>query len=152
MAGSQNEDIIYGNGYVKGAFDMVNRYMAGDWKQYYFEIDDKTINTGTIDISWQNDDSSLSAFMLDPLGRIVQTNVPSGVFGHFMSWPSIDWLGTTQFSQGGGFFPVKNRDETSSVMSVPINQTGTYTLLVHSTFFGPCSFAILAFLSASLAK
>ena len=136
ISGSQNEDVIYGNGYVKGSFDMVNRYMAGDWKQYYFEIDDKTINTGTFDISWQNDDTSLSAFMFDPQGRIVQTNVPSGVFGHFMSWPSIDWLGTTQFSQGGGFFPVKNKDETSSVMSVPINQTGTYTLLVHSTLFG----------------
>ena len=136
ISGSQNEDIIYGNGYVKGSFDMVNRYMAGDWKHYYFEIDDKTINTGTFDISWQNDETSLSAFMFDPQGRIVQTNVPSGVFGHFMGWPSIDWLGTTPFSQGGGFFPVKNRDETSSVMSVPINQTGTYTLLVHSTLFG----------------
>jgi hypothetical protein len=136
ISGSQNEDIIYGNGYVKGSFDMVNRYMAGDWKQYYFEIDDKTINTGTFDISWQNDETSLSAFMFDPQGRIVQTNVPSGVFGHFMGWPSIDWLGTTPFSQGGGFFPVKNKDETSSVMSVPINQTGTYTLLVHATLFG----------------
>jgi hypothetical protein len=133
---SQDTDIMYGNGYVKGAFDMVNRYMAGDWRQYYFDIADKTINTGSIDISWQNDDTNLSVFVFDPQGRMVQTNVPSGVFGHFMGWPSVDWLGTTAFSQGGGFFPVKNKDFTSTVLNVPINQTGTYTLLIHSTLFG----------------
>ena len=136
ITSSQNEDILYRNGFVKGAFDMVNRYMAGDWRQYYFDIADVTINTGIIDISWENEDSSISAFVFDPQGRIVQTNVPSGVFGHFMNWPSIDWLGTSPFSQGGGFFPVKNKDLTSSVIYAPINQTGTYTLLVHSILFG----------------
>jgi hypothetical protein len=110
--------------------------MAGDWRQYYFEIADKSINTGTIDISWKNADTSVSAFVFDPQGRIVQTNVPSGVFGYFQGWPSIDWLGTTPFSEGGGFFPVKNKGETSSILVTPINQTGTYTLLVHSTLFG----------------
>ena len=74
--------------------------------------------------------------MIDPKGRIVQTTVPSGVFGHFLGWPSNDWLGTTTFSQGGGFFPVTNKDDTSTVLYTPINQTGTYTLLVHSTLFG----------------
>ena len=133
---SQNEDILYRNGFVKGAFDMINRYMSGDWRQYYFEIADESINAGAIDISWENDDTSVSAFVFDPQGRIIQTNVPSGVFGHFMNWPTNDWLGTTPFSEGGGFFPVKNKDETSSVLFAPINQTGTYTLLVHSTLFG----------------
>ncbi len=73
---------------------------------------------------------------MDPSGQIVQTNVPSGVFGHFQGWPSLDWLGSSIFSQGGGFFPVKNKDDTSTVLYVPINQTGTYTLLTHSTLFG----------------
>jgi len=73
---------------------------------------------------------------MDPSGQIVQTNVPSGVFGHFLGWPSLDWLGNSAFSQGGGFFPVKNKDDTSTVLYVPINQTGTYTLLTHSTLFG----------------
>jgi len=73
---------------------------------------------------------------MDPSGKIVQTNVPSGVFGHFLGWPSLDWLGNSMFSQGGGFFPVKNKDNTSTVLYVPINQTGTYTLLTHSTLFG----------------
>ena len=114
---------------------MVNRYLAGDWRQYHFQIDDKKINTAAIEISWKNDDTNLAAFVFDPNGRIVQTNVPSGVFGHFLGWPSLDLLGTTSFSQGGGFFPVKNKDNTSTVLYAPINQTGTYTLMVHSTLF-----------------
>jgi len=69
---------------------------------------------------------------MDPSGKIIQTNVPSGVFGHFLGWPSLDWLGTSPFSQGGGFFPVKNNDNTSTVLYVPLNQTGTYT--VFNTF------------------
>jgi hypothetical protein len=76
---------------------------------------------------------------MDPTGEIIQTNVPSGVFGHFLGWASLDWLGNSAFSQGGGFFPVKNKDDTSTVLYVPINQTGTYTLLTHSTLFGGSS-------------
>ena len=129
-------DVLYDSGYVKGAFDMTSRYMAGDWRQYYFDIQDSTINAATIDLEWQNDDTNFSVFMTDPQGKIIQTNFPSGVFGHFWGWPTIDWLGTTPFSSGGGFFPVKNKDNTSTVLYAPINQTGIHTLLVHSTLFG----------------
>ena len=135
IIGSDGET-LYGNGYVKGAFDMTGRYMSGDWRQYYFDIQDSTINAATIDLEWENDDTNFSAFMIDPQGKIVQTNFPPGVFGHFWGWPTGDWLGTSSFSQGGGFFPVKNKDNTSTVLYAPINQTGTYTLLVHSTLFG----------------
>jgi hypothetical protein len=134
--GKQSDDVIYGNGFVKGAFDMVNRYMAGDWRQYYFDIDNPNINTGAIELSWEHYDTNLSVFVFDPQGRIAQTNMPPGVFGEFMNWVSSDWLGTSPFSQGGGFFPVKNKDATSTVLYVPINQTGTYSLLAHSTLFG----------------
>ncbi|WP_185736585.1 S8 family serine peptidase [Candidatus Nitrosopumilus sp. SW] len=134
--GKQSDDVIYGNGYTKGAFDMVNRYMAGDWRQYYFDVQNEFVNSAAIEISWISDDTNLAVFVMDPLGQIIQTNVPSGVFGHFLGWPSLDWLGNTPFSQGGGFFPVKNKDDTSTVLYVPINQTGTYTLLTHSTLFG----------------
>ena len=48
----------------------------------------------------------------------------------------FDWLGNSLFSQGGGFYSVKNKDATSTVLNVPINQTGTYSLLTHSTLFG----------------
>ena len=139
IKGIQSDDVLYGNGYTKGAFDMVNRYMAGDWRQYYFDIQNESINSAAIELSWTSNDTNLSVFVMDPSGKIVQTNVPSGVFGHFLGWASLDWLGNSIFSQGGGFFPVKNKDDTSTVLYVPINQTGTYTLLTHSTLFGGSS-------------
>ena len=136
IKGQETDDIVFGNGYTKGAFDMVNRYMAGDWRQYYFDIQNESINSAAIELSWITNDTNLAVFVTDPSGKIVQTNVPSGVFGHFLGWPSLDWLGNSAFSQGGGFFPVKNKNDTSTVLYVPINQTGTYTLLTHSTLFG----------------
>jgi len=136
VEGKLSDDILYGNGFVKGAFDMSNRYMAGDWRQYYFDIQNESINTAIIELSWQSGDTNFGVFVMDPSGKIIQTNVPSGVFGHFLGWPSLDWLGNSLFSQGGGFYPVKNKDDTSTVLFVPINQTGTHTLLAHSTLFG----------------
>ncbi|RNJ77103.1 MAG: peptidase S8 [Nitrosopumilus sp. H13] len=135
VAGIQSDDIMYGNGYVKGAFDMTNRYMAGDWRQYYFDIQDGSIDTVAIELFWDQDDTSHSIFVTDPAGKIIQTSVPAGVFGHFDGWPSLDWLGISGFSEGGGFFPAENKDERSTVLYVPVNQTGTYTLLTHSTLF-----------------
>ena len=136
IKGIESDDVIYGNGYTKGAFDMSNRYMAGDWRQYYFDIQNESVDTAMIELSWKFDDTNFAVFVMDPSGKIIQTNVPSGVFGHFLEWPSLDWLGSSIFSQGGGFFPVKNKDNTSTVLYVPVNQTGTYTLLTHSTLFG----------------
>lgn len=136
IPGNKNQEILYGSGYVKGAFDMVNRYNAGDWRQYYFDIRDPTINAASIEISWKDQDTNFSVFVIDPHGRLVQTNMPPGVFGHLMNWPTSDWLGTSLFSEGGGFYPVKNKDQTSTVLYAPINQTGTYSLLLHSTLFG----------------
>jgi len=115
---------------------MSNRYMAGDWRQYYFDIQNESVNTAIIELSWESDDTNFGVFVMDPSGKIIQTNVPSGVFGHFLGWPSLDWLGNSLFSQGGGFYPVKNKDDMSTVLYVPINQTGTHTLLAHSTLFG----------------
>ncbi|MEJ2259105.1 MAG: S8 family serine peptidase, partial [Nitrosopumilaceae archaeon] len=125
ISGSQSNDVLYGNGYIKGAFDMANRYMAGDWRQYYFDIQDESINSASIELSWDTDDTNLSVFVMNPKGKIIQTNMPSGIFGHFLGWASLDWLGGSAFSQGGGFYPVKNKDNTSTVIYVPINQTGT---------------------------
>jgi hypothetical protein len=136
ISGHQSNDVLYGNGYVKGAFDMANRYMAGDWRQYYFDIKDESINSAAIELSWVTDDTNLSVFVMNPKGKIIQTNMPSGIFGHFLGWASLDWLGNSLFSQGGGFYPVKNKDNTSTVIYVPINQTGTYSILAHSTLFG----------------
>ena len=129
-------DMMYGNGYTKGAFDMAGRYMSGDWRQYYFDIQDPSIESVGIEVSWEANDTNIGVFAVDPSGRIVQTNVPAGVFGQFLGWASLDWLGSTPFSQGGGFYPVKNKNDTSTLLSVPVNRTGTYALLAHSTLFG----------------
>ena len=131
----KNNDINFGNEYVKGAFDMTNRYMAGDWRQYYLDIQDESINSASMILSWKNENTNFSAFVLDPQGKIISTNMPTGVFGHFMNWASLDWLGSSPFSQGGGFFPVKNKDDTSTLIFAPINQTGIHSLLIHSTLF-----------------
>lgn len=136
ISGLQNNDVMYGNGYVKGAFDMTNRYNAGDWRQYYFDVQNSKINSASIEMSWKNPDTNFSVFVIDPKGRLVQSNVPPGVFGHLIDWPTSDWLGTSVFSEGGGFYPVKNKDNTSTVLYAPINQTGIYTMMVHSTLFG----------------
>ena len=109
---------------------MTNRYMAGDWRQYYLDVQDNTINHASIELSWKNENTNFSAFVLDPQGKIISTNMPTGVFGHFMNWASLDWLGSSPFSQGGGFFPVKNKDNTSTLIFAPINQTGTHSLLI----------------------
>ncbi|HET6458191.1 MAG TPA: hypothetical protein VFG24_04865, partial [Nitrosopumilaceae archaeon] len=142
IEGEQNGDVLYGNGYIGGAFDMSNRYNAGDWRQYYFDVQDRTINAVSLNISWENKDTNLSVFVVDPQGRIVQTNVPAGILGQFQGWPTGDWLGISQpFSEGGGFYPIKNNDATSTVLYAPINQTGTYSILMHSTLFGGQSIA-----------
>jgi hypothetical protein len=142
IEGTQNGDVLYGNGYIGGAFDMSNRYNAGDWRQYYFDVQDRTINTVSLNISWENKDTNLSVFVVDPQGRIAQTNVPAGILGQFQGWPTGDWLGISQpFSEGGGFYPIKNKDATSTVLYAPINQTGTYSILMHSTLFGGQSIA-----------
>jgi len=139
---------LHSPGFVKGAFDMANRYMAGDWRQYYFDIRDPGINAAAVELSWEHGDTNLAVFAADPAGRIIRTNVPSGVFGHFMGWPSLDWLGTSPFSQGGGFYPAGSRDGTSTVLYVPINQTGVHSLLVHSTLFAGMSLTEPVTLSA----
>ena len=105
VEGTLTDDVLYGNGFTKGAFDMSNRYMAGDWRQYYFDIQNELIDTAIIELSWNSDDTNFGVFVMDPSGKIIQSNVPSGVFGHFLGWPSLDWLGNSLFSQGGGFYP-----------------------------------------------
>ncbi len=132
-----NGDTLYGNGYVSGGFDMANRYNAGDWREYFFDVKDNTVNSVTMIISWKQPDTNLSVFMIDPQGKIIQTNVPPGILGQFQGWPTGDWLGpSTPFSEGGGFYPIKNKDATSTILYAPINQAGVYSVLIHTTLFG----------------
>ncbi len=138
----EHGDALYGNGYIGGGFDMANRYNAGDWRQYYFDVTDKTINSLAMTLSWKDPDTNLSVFVIDPQGKIIQTNTPPGVLGQFQGWPTGDWLGPSPpFSEGGGFYPVKNKDATSTAIYASINQTGVYSVLIHAPLFGGRSIA-----------
>ena len=123
------------NGYVGGLFDMTSRYSAGDWRSYYFTVQDSTITSMTLKISWPHNSTSISAMAYGPDGRMVASSVPSGVFETFAGWPSNDWLGTTSFSEGGAFYFSQNAGENTTLLHVPVNGTGVYSVLLHNTVF-----------------
>ncbi|MGH9993124.1 MAG: S8 family serine peptidase, partial [Nitrososphaera sp.] len=75
------------NGYVGGLFDMTSRYAAGDWRSYYFTIDDGSITSMTLKISWPHNSTSINAMAFNPSGKIVASSVPAGVFETFAGWP-----------------------------------------------------------------
>lgn len=123
------------NGYVGGLFDMTSRYAAGDWRSYYFTIDDSTITSMSLKISWPHNSTSINAMAFGPDGRMVASSVPAGVFETFSGWPTNDWLGTTAFSEGGAFYFSQNNGENSTLLYVPVNRTGVYSVLLHNTLF-----------------
>lgn len=123
------------NGYVGGLDDMTSRYSAGDWRAYYFSVQDRTITSMSLEVSWPHNSTSINAMAFGPDGRQVASSVPAGVFQEFAGWPSNDWLGTSAFSEGGAFFFSQNAGRNSTVLHVPINGTGTYAVLLHNTLF-----------------
>jgi hypothetical protein len=135
ISGSPKEDLLYDNAAVMGSFDMLSRYNAGDWRFYYFNVTDPSVNAMNMRISWRNNWTSINAMVVNPQGKIVASSVPAGVFKVFIGWASNDWLGSTRFSEGGGFYPAANEGPYSSVLYVPVNSTGIYSLMLHNTLF-----------------
>ena len=135
ISGRPSENLLYDNASVTGSFDMLSRYNAGDWKFYHFNLTDPTINAMSLKISWRNNWTSVNAMVTDPNGKIIASSVPAGVFKVFLGWASNDWLGTTRFSEGGGFYPSQNQGANSTALYVPINSTGIYSLMLHTTLF-----------------
>jgi hypothetical protein len=123
------------NGYVGGLFDMTSRYAAGDWRSYYFTVSDKSITSMSLKISWPHNSTSINAMAFGPDGKVVASSVPAGVFETFAGWPTNDWLGTTSFSEGGAFYFSQNSGENSTLLFVPVNRTGVYSVLLHNTLF-----------------
>jgi hypothetical protein len=133
--GKPREDLLYDNASVTGSFDMLSRYNAGDWKFYHFNITDPTINAMSLKVSWRNNWTSINTMVTDPNGKIIASSVPPGVFKVFLGWASNDWLGTTRASEGGGFYPAQNQGTNSTVLYVPVNSTGIYSIMLHTTLF-----------------
>ncbi len=128
--------LLDGAGSIRGAFDMTNRYMSGDWRAVYFDVADGSIDTMLVDIAWDDHGTTLAAFAAGPDGGILSSTAGAGSFGELLGWPSSDWLGPTPFSEGGGFYPVEARPPSSTGLIVPVNGTGVYAVLMHSTLFG----------------
>lgn len=135
VSGTARDDLLYDNVSIMGSFDMLSRYNAGDWRYYHFNITDPSVNAISMKISWRNNWTSVNSMVVDPSGKIVASSVPAGVFKVFVGWASNDWLGTTNFSEGGGFYPAANQGTNSTVLYVPVNSTGIYSLLLHTTLF-----------------
>ncbi|WP_415282710.1 Ig-like domain-containing protein [Candidatus Nitrososphaera sp. FF02] len=123
------------NGYVGGLSDMTSRYAAGDWRSYYFTVSDPTITSMSLKISWPHNSTSINAMAFGPDGQLVASSVPAGVFQEFAGWPSNDWLGTSAFSEGGAFYFSQNAGDRATIMHVPVEKQGVYSVLVHNTLF-----------------
>ncbi len=127
-------NLLYTNALMQGSFDMFSRYNAGEWKYYHLNVMDASVNTLSIKITWKNELSSLSVFVLDPKGDIVASSVPAGVFKEFINWPSNDWLGRS-VAGSGAFYPAQNNGRNSTVVYAPVNSPGIYTIMMHNTLF-----------------
>ena len=128
-------DAPFSPGTVQGSFDMAGRYPAGEWRQHYVYVPEG-VESAVVEISWLSNNTHVGAFVVDPAGKIVQTNTDPGVFGDLAFWPSRDWLGYSAFGEGGGFYPVSNWNDTTTVMSISISEPGVYTILSHVSLHG----------------
>jgi hypothetical protein len=146
---SSGDGVMYSNGATYGATDFSWRYESGNWRAFQVQVSDSTVNQGTVKVQWTSPATSFNILVMDPQGRIVSTSVPPGLYKsitrNFVSLiampvpsPSNDWLGYSAFNSlgwGGGFVPSQNNGPTTSILEFPINQTGTYTVVVHNTLY-----------------
>jgi len=150
FGGAKSADSLYNNGATYGASDFSWRYESGNWRAYQVKVTDPTVNQGSVKVQWTSPMTSINIFVIDPQGRIVATSVPPGLYKsitrNFVSFPlplpqaspSNDWLGYSYYNLrgwGGGFVPSQNNGQNSSIVQFPINETGTYTVVVHNTLY-----------------
>ena len=146
--GPSADGVMYDNGAVYGASDFSWRYESGNWRTYKLVVSDKGVNQGTVKVDWTNPSTSINLLIMDPEGKIIASSVPPGLFKsitrEFIQLiplapsPSNDYLQTSGLSNlgwSGGFVPSQNNGPSSSILQFPINETGTYTIVVHNTVY-----------------
>ncbi|MDA4123866.1 MAG: S8 family serine peptidase [Thaumarchaeota archaeon] len=151
---STGDGVMYDNGAVFGASDFSWRYESGNWRAYQLQVTDSSVNQGTVKVDWNSSMTSINLLILDPQGRIIGSSAPPGLYksitrSFFQGLPlspspSNDYLQCPVSyggffipcpGWGGGFAPSQNNGPSSSILQFPVNQTGTYTIVVHNTLF-----------------
>ena len=128
-------NLPYSIGRVQGSFDMAGRYPAGEWRQHYVMVPEG-VDTAIVEISWLSNNTHVGVFVVDPAGKMIQTNTEPGVFGDLANWASSDWLGYAAFGEGGGFYPVRNWNDTATLISISTPEPGVYVILSHVSLHG----------------
>ena len=134
IANNVSNTVFYEPSSLIGSFDMSSRFNSGEWKFYHLNVTDPSINVISAKIVWENDLTSISAFAIDPNGKIITSSVPAGVFKAFANWGSNDWLGRGRLGSGA-YYPAANFGNNTTVFYIPVNGTGIYTLMLHNTLF-----------------
>ena len=137
VVGSEGVDssdgVLYDAGHMRGALDWSSYYMAGDWNLRYVRMSEN-VTSAIVEVSWLYNDTNVGVFVVGPDGNHVASNMEPGVFGAIDNWPSSDWLGTQEFGSGA-FYPVKNWNQTGTILPFPVTDDGLYTILLHATTF-----------------
>lgn len=110
---------LYNNGLMYGMGSLDWRYESGDVRFYYFDVTNTGITGLNIQVVWNDPGTSMDVFVLDPYGMIVGSTVP-------MLW---------NYYGGGEFIPSNNMLNGTS-LTVPVDSTGLYTIVVHQVNAG----------------
>ena len=125
---------MYDLGVVRGSFDWAWRAESGDWRVYTVFLDDPTTFALEVDFTWQDNNSSLAAFVVGPDGEFTSYSLinymGSGVFG---------WYGTGSASAPQNkvvlFAPADYTYGSLSSLK-RANRAGYFTIMIHEVLHG----------------
>ncbi|MEM4110935.1 MAG: Ig-like domain-containing protein, partial [Thermoplasmata archaeon] len=110
---------LYNNGLMYGMGALDWRYESGDVRFYYFDVTSTAITGLNIQVVWNDPQTSMDVFVLDPYGIIIGSTIP-------MLWNYL----------GGGMFLPSNNMVNGTSLTVPVDGPGLYTIVVHQTNAG----------------
>jgi hypothetical protein len=110
---------MYNNGLMYGMGSLNWRYESGDVRLYYFDVTNTAVTGLTVQVVWNDPYTSMDVFVLDPYGMIIGSTVPY-LWNYY----------------GGGFFIPSNNMVNGTSLTVPVDTTGLYTIIVHQTNAG----------------
>jgi len=122
--------ILYDNSLVHGATDWRWRYESGDWRILPIEVSvpqSVGTNVAVVRLEWVNSKTSIDVYAIDPSGNITATTTPP-----------IQWLNgipNNWVPDTGVFYRSQNSGPNATVLAIPINKSGRYTILLHTTLF-----------------